>query len=60
MMKIPESDFQKLADDFKRISEAFDIVKNHPDKTDKLFETAMDLLSRELDRLYLDIIQITK
>ncbi|MCK9542105.1 MAG: hypothetical protein M0R03_08755 [Novosphingobium sp.] len=58
MMQIPDIDFQKIADDFKRISEAFELLLGHEDKNEKLFNITLDLSKRELDRLFLDLTQI--
>lgn len=57
-MKFINGDFQKLADDFKRIANAFKIIQDYPNKEDAIFKLAMELLSNELDRLFLDLTQI--
>ena len=58
MMKFIDKDFHKLADDYKRISEALIVLKDTKHKDSAVFDVAMDLVIRELDRLFLDISQI--
>lgn len=57
-MKLITGDFKKLCDDFKRISQAIQILKDAKKKDSKLFDITLDLVARELDRLFLDITEI--
>lgn len=57
-MNFSSDDWQKICDDYKRISEALIVIRDYPNKNDKLFNTVLDLLIREADRLFLDLNQI--
>lgn len=58
MTNFSPEDFQKICDDFKLISEAFTVVVDAKEKDSELFNLTMDLMKRELDRLFLDLNQI--
>ena len=57
-MNLSEEDKQKVCDDMMRISESLRIVKDAKDKNNDLFNTTLDLLRREIDRLFLDFQQM--
>jgi len=57
-MNLLEEDKQKVCDDMMRISESLRIVKDSKEKNSELFNTTLDLLSREVDRLFLDFQQM--
>ena len=58
MINLPEADKQKICDDMMRISETLTVVRDSKEKESALFEVTLDLLKREVDRLFLDFQQM--